>query len=157
MDDLFNILLTDSYTLSVLRQRTRVLKSYFSKIFFGTGDSVLDEHDLAWINSLPKDFLAKFDKNNITQYLTELETKISQVQPLTVYLPFEVNDEAIKLIGGMARKLFNPKLFLDIKYDPTLLAGCALSWKGIYQDYSLKKKIEERKTEILAGFKTFLR
>lgn len=157
MDDLFNILLTDTYTLSALRHWTRVLKSYFSKIFFGTADSVLDEHDIIWINSLPKDFLAKFDKNNITQNIAELEKKISQLQLLTVYLPFEVNDEAVKLIGGMARKLFNPKLFLDIKYDPTLLAGCALSWKGIYKDYSLKKKIEERKTEILAGFKTFLR
>lgn len=156
-DDLFNILLTDIYTLSTLRQRIKVLKSYFSKIFFGRADLVLNENNIVWINSLPKDFLEKFDKNNITQSIAELEKKMSQLQPLTVYLPFEANEEAIKLIGGMARKLFNPKLFLDIKYDPMLLAGCALSWKGIYKDYSLKKRIDERKIEILAGFKTFLR
>lgn len=157
MDDLFNILLTDTYTLSALRHRTRVLKSYFSKIFFGTADSVLDEHDIIWINSLSKDFLAKFDKNNTTQKIAEFEKKIGQLQPLAVYISFEANDDAVKLIGGMARELFNPKLLLDIKHDPSLLAGCALSWKGIYKDYSLHSRIQERKLAILQSFKKFLR
>ena len=157
MDDLLNILLKDIYTLSALRHRIRVLRSYFSKIFFGTADLILNENDIVWINSLPKDFLEKFDKNNTTQKIAELEKTIGQLQPLTVYLPFEANDEAVKLIGGMARKLFNPKLFLDIKYDPRLLAGCALSWKGIYKDYSLHQKITEKKQAISLSFNKFLR
>lgn len=157
MDADLDIIVKDTYTISGLKYRLRILRAYFSKIFFGAADLILKENNTVWINSLPKDFLAKFDKNNTSQKIAELEKKISQLQPLTLYLPFETNDEAIKLIGELTRKLFNPKLLLDIKYNPTLLAGCALSWKGTYKDYSLKATIEGRKTEILESFKKFLR
>lgn len=157
MDADLDIIVKDTYTISNLKSSLRILRAYFSKIFFGAADLVLNEGDMIWVNSLPKDFLAKFDKNNTNQKIAELEKKISQLQPLTIYLPFEANDEAIKFIGELTRKLFNPKLPLDIKYNPTLLAGCALSWKGVYKDYSLRAKIEERKGEVLESFKKFLR
>lgn len=151
------MILKDTYTISGLKSKLRILRAYFSKIFFGAADLVLNEDDTLWINSLPKDFLAKFDKNNITQKIAELEKEMGQLQLLTVYLPFEVNEEAISSIGSKARGLFNPELLLDIKYNPALLAGCALSWKGIYKDYSLHEKVAEKKLEISQSFKKFLR
>lgn len=157
MDDDLNTISKDIYTVSGLKKRLRVLRSYFSKNFFGAPFTDLSENDLLWINSLPKSFLSQFEKSNLTQKLYRLENKSNQLPFLTMYLPFEANGETAKLIGSMVRQLFNPNLFLDIKYDPSLLAGCALVWKGIYKDYSLKERIEERKGEILEGFKKFLR
>lgn len=157
MDDGLKVIIKDTYTLSDLRHRIRVLRAYLSKIFFGAADLTLNEEDLLWINSLPKDFLAKFDKNNTSREISALEGKVDQLQPLTIYLSFETNTHSINLLGSMVRELFHPQILLDIKYDPTLLAGCALSWKGVYKDYSLKAKIEERKGEVLESFKKFLR
>lgn len=155
MDDL-DIFLKDTYTLSDLKTRLRALHSYFSRIFFGGADSLTDR-DLIWINTLPKDFLAKFDKNNLSGQMTALENKIKELQLLTLYLPFEANEETIKILGSMTRQLFQSQPLLDIKHDPTLLAGAALVWQGVYKDYSLRARIEEKKVEILDSFKKFLR
>ena len=155
MDDL-DIFLKDTYTLSDLKARSRALHSYFSRIFFGGADSLADR-DMLWINALPKDFLAKFDKDNSSRQISALENKIKELPLLTLYLPFEASEEAIRIIGSMTRQLFQSQLLLDIKYDPTLLAGVALVWKGVYKDYSLRSRIEERKKEISDSFKKFLR
>ena len=156
MDDL-NTINKDIYTISDLKKRLNILHLYFSKKIFGGPSTKLSGDELLWINSLPKSFLNQFDKNNCTQKLSRLGSKTNQFPYLTIYLPFETNDEAVKLIGSMVKQLFNSNLLLDIKYNPALLAGCELVWKGIYKDYSLKTRIEERRGEILESFKKFLR
>ncbi len=156
MDDLA-VILKDTYTLSSLKLRLRILRAHFSKIFFGASDLTLDENDSAWLQSLPKDFLAKFDKDNLTYRISRLENSIKELQFLTLYLSFEANEETEGLIGSMTRQLFRSQIVLDIKYDPALLAGCALSWKGVYRDYSLRAKIEGKKEEVLQSFRKYLR
>lgn len=89
--------------------------------------------------------------------MTDLENNISKLQVLILYLPFEVNDRIVEQIGQKTRIIFSQLLLLDIKYDPSLIAGCALVWKGILRDYSLKAKIEQEKAQILESFKKYLR
>lgn len=154
---LYKTLLQNTYTLQHLKHRLKILKIYFSQVFFKASQESLNEGDNLWVNSLPKDFIVSFSKDNCLNRLGELENEINQLQTLILYLPFEVTAEALEKIGQKARILFNPSLVLDIKYNPSLLAGCALVWKGIYKDYSLKAMIEARKMEILESFKKFLR
>lgn len=159
MSDILNTILSDTYTLTQLKHRLRILKNYLLKNFFG-GDMKLAEAataDLNWLKSLDHTFYQNFHQDNVYDIFTNLEAEIKKISPLTIYLTFEPDSSTCASIGMFARKRFNSSLILDIKYDPSLIAGAALVWKGVYKDYSLRAKIAEKKTEILQSFKRFLR
>lgn len=160
MDDTLAIILKDTYSLSQLKHRMRILKANLLKTFFGGENnqaSNLTAQDLSWLQSLPENFYKKFTKDNVYQILTDLDKTASSLPTLTMYLTFEPDETALSQIGSTARKTFSLPLLLDIKLDPNLIAGVALVWKGVYRDYSLRAKIEGRKAEIIDGFKKFLR
>ncbi len=158
--DILNTILTNTYTQTQLKHRVRTLKSYLEKALFTTDRSLKDssQSDLNWLNSLPGTFYKNFNKNNIYQLFTEVEREIEKLPTLIMYLAFEPNDEALSILGPMVRKTFeNQSLLIDIKIDPALIAGCGLSFKGVYKDYSLRAKIEVKKEQIMENFKQFLR
>ena len=158
MNDLLTIILKETYTLSQLKKRLKILEYYFQQKFFHASQNTdLSPKDTVWFNALPKSFLDTFNKDNLSQNLNNLTNKTKVLPILVIYLAFEADEQIIEQIGAKARSIFGPTLLLDIKYNTTLIAGCALSWKGVYKDYSLHEKIEERKLAILQNFKKFLR
>lgn len=160
MDEILAVILKDTYALTQLKSRLRVLKSTLVKTFFGSKepDLPIPPQDLNWLKSLPESFYQKFNKDNIYQIFTELEAKIPKLSVLTMYLVFEPDFMTLNEIGITARTTFSqPALLVDIKLNPGLIAGTALVWKGIYKDYSVKAKIEQGREEILQEFKKFLR
>lgn len=157
MNDILNIILKDTFSLTLFKHRVKLLKSNLLKTFFG-GESVPPTpSDLNWLKSLPMSFYQNFNKDNVYQIFSELDQNCTKLPTLTIYLTFEPDETTIASIGTFARNTFGLPLMLDIKYDPRLITGAALSWKGVYKDYSLRAKIEERKGEILQNFKKFLR
>lgn len=158
MDDTLAIILKDTYSLTQLKHRLRILKASLEKNFFGGPGENLTAWDLNWLESLPANFYQGFNKNNVYEIFSSLDKASAQLPILTLYLTFEYNNTTSAQIGSYARTAFNlPLLLLDIKLDPLLIGGTALVWKGSYKDYSLRKMIEDRKSEILQGFKRFLR
>ncbi len=159
MDQTLNIILRDTYSLTQLKHRLNVLKSYLLKALFGNQEILapLSKEDLTWLKSLPETFYQQFNKDNVYTAFANLHMQISKLTTLTIYLAFEPDEAALTQIGSYARKSFGTTLLLDTRFDPRLTAGCALSFKGIYKDYSLRSKIEEKKAEILEGFKRYLR
>ena len=157
MSDILNTVLINTYTLPQLKHRLSTLKTYLEQGFFGAPLPQSLQMDNPWIKSLPPDFLQSFNKDNLTEIFKETESRINNLPLLVLYLAFKADDTTQEQIGIFIRKTFNSPLLLDIKYDPRLIAGCALSGKGIFHDFSLKMKIEEKKLEILQSFKKFLR
>lgn len=160
MDQQLNAILRQTYTLNQFKHRLSILKFKFLQDFFGTESKTeaLMESDLVWLKSLPPDFSKSINRDNVYVFFENLEKQLNSMPVLTMYLTFEPDDLSLTQIGEMTRKTFNnPNLILELKYDPRLLAGAALSWKGIYRDYSLRARIEERKLAILQSFKKFLR
>lgn len=158
MNDLLNAILTNTYSLTQLKHRLNILKTYLVKAFFGETEQLpLSREDLTWLNSLPEQIYQKFNKDNVYQIFDELQQLSSKLTPLTIYLTFDPDDATLAQIAGYVRKVFaNPFLIIDTKFDPKLIAGCSLAWKGVLKDYSLRSRIEEKKMEILANFKKFL-
>ena len=159
MNDLLNTILKETFSLNGLKHRLRILKSNLLKTFFGNEkeEVTLSTQDLNWLKSLPLSFYQQFNKDNVYQIFFDLEAAEAKLKILTMQLTFEPDEDALNQIGTFARKIFDPTIILDIKLNPNLIAGAALVWKGIYRDYSLRTKIEEKKPEILEGFKKFLR
>lgn len=159
--EILNTILQTTYSLVNLKHRLRILQSYFLKAFFGETEATvnipLSTQDSNWLKSLPESFYQKFTKDNVYEIFATLE-QTNNFKILTIYLTFEPDDATLTQIGTLARQNFNlPNLLLDIKLDQNLIAGTALSWKGIYKDYSIRAKIEERRSELLKEFKKFLR
>ena len=159
MEDALNTILKDTYGLSQLKRRLLILKSQLLiKFFGGQSSEPITETDSKWLKSLPSEFLNGFNKDNVYKIFEDSEKTLTFLKPVTIYLTFEPDDTSIASIGSYAKKAFsNPLLLLDIKYDPNLIAGAALVWKGVYRDYSLRSRIDERKLAILESFKKFLR
>ncbi len=157
MDQILSDILENTFTLTQLKTRLRVLKASLLKEFFG-GELEQAPEDLNWLSSLPKSFYLQFTKDNVYKLLEDLEKTIPTLPILTIYLTFEPNENALFQIGSFARKTYStPLLLLDIKLDPALIAGCSLVWKGRQRDFSLRAKLEEKKPEILNSFKRFMR
>lgn len=157
-DDILNTLLKDTYTISLLKHRLRILKSNLLRKFFGgEAPEQLSAQELDWLNSLPSSFYQKFNKDNVYQIFDALEVKINSMPVLLIYIPFEADNQAIYQIGMTLRKSFTTLSLFEIKINPALIAGCALSFQGIYRDYSIRAKIEEKKTAILESLKRFKR
>lgn len=152
-------ILKNTYTLSQLKHRLKILRIKLSAAFFGEGQQAqsFSPQDNDWLNSLPKELLTAFNNNNFSRLISDIELSISKIEMLTLYLPFETEDEVLKQIGVKSRELFGQNFLLDIKYNPQLIAGCALSWKGLYKDYSVHAKINERRQLIAQNFKRFIR
>lgn len=163
MNQILTTILANTYSLTQLKHRVRILKTNLLKTFFGTEPGYTSEvnlapQDLNWLKSLPADLYQKFTKENVYQIFSDLDDNIAHLPILTMYLTFEPDEPALTQLGSFTRKQFSlPNLLLDIKLDPNLIAGTALVWKGRYKDYSLRLKIEEKKSEIFTGFRRFLR
>lgn len=157
MNEVLNTILQDTYSLTQLKYRIRILKSSLLRTFFGNQNENLSTEDLDWLKSLPQNFYQRFNKDNVYEIFGNLEQTIGRLVVLTIYLAFRPDDATVKQIGRFTRKAFDQQLLLDIRFDSSLIAGAALSWKGVYRDYSLRSKVEERKVQILEGFKKFLR
>ena len=154
--NLIEKLLINSYSLSQLRSRVRILRKYIGRKFFGeTQTEELDEKESLWLASLGNDFLNQFDKLNAYEKLGELELAVNQIKPLIIYIAFDIPQEEIERLGIWLRAEINPGVLCEIKVDPSLIGGCALSWSGIYKDYSLRAQIQTQREQILSGFKQF--
>ncbi len=159
MDEILNIILKDTYSLSQLKHRLRILKTNLLRTFFSTGEvGSLSPAELSWLQSLPPQFYQQFTKDNVYKIFSDIDDAILNLKTLILYLSFEPDDATIAQIGSFTRKIFNsPALLLDIKLDPNLIAGTALSWKGVYKDYSLRSELALKKGELWEEFKKFRR
>lgn len=170
MNEILNIILKDTYSLSDLKHRLNILKTYIVQNLFGVDQSTQKqpaETDLAWLKSLSPAFFQNFNKDNTYQLMSELDKTINQLKTLTIYVAFEPDSYSLILMGKYVRKTFsqpekttsstNFPILLDIKYDPSQIAGCALVWNGIYKDFSLRSGILDKRQLILDSFKKYLR
>lgn len=154
--NILNIILANTYTLPDLKHRLRILRAYLEDRVFGNKNQVFESQDENWLNSLPLDLLNQFNKDNLTSLLENLEQQINELHPLVLYLSFEPDQNTITSISSWIRQNLSQKPVLEIKYDPSLIGGCALVKEGIYKDYSIKAKIEEQKDLILQEFKKYI-
>lgn len=157
--NLLEKILENTYTMDVLKKRVKVLRQKVNIELFNLkiDPKHQDNEHTAWINSLGKDFFKVFTKDDFQKVFEELDRQISEIQPLVIYFAYDPGPSQIVLIGGWLRENLGKNFIFDIKLDYSLIGGCALVWKGIYKDYSIKSKISQNKEKILESFRDFLR
>ena len=160
MNQLLTTFLAATYSLPQARSRLVTLKNYLLGQFFNykmDSNHPLGPEEMAWLNQLGNDFYKNFNKINMYQVLASLEKEIKKIQPVIIYLPFEMPLSDRKQLGIWLRANISPTTIFDLKFDPNLIAGCALSNRGTYKDYSLRDKIDKRRAEVISSMKGFLK
>lgn len=178
---LIDPILAETYTKPQLIRRVRILQEFINYILFDyqgqktviatkmyiEGFLALHKDDLlkddafvresSWLESLDNNFWAQFNISNVNNLFKEIESYISGLRTVTFYLPIEFPDTQISSIGGWLKRNVSPSTIFEISYDPNLIGGCAISFKGLYKDYSLKGRINDNKEAILQSLRDFKR
>ncbi len=151
--------LATTYTTSQIKRRLTALQFFLnSKIFGGTKSLTnIVVKDQYWIGSLGDNFFNAFNKKTISKELRELGEDLQKVPVLTILVPVELPEDKLSELGAWVRDQFKKQLILEVKINPGLIGGCALIWKGVYKDYSVKASIQVQQKEILGNFKRYLK
>lgn len=107
------------------------------------------ESDMDFLAGLPESFYNYFSPTQINIQLKDLSDKINSANIVLIYIPFEIPEPERVKMGRYFKQNFGPLSLFDIIYDPALIGGCALSFKGVYKDYSLRAKILANEQAVL--------
>lgn len=153
--NLFDRIITNTYTVSDLHRRVRLVREYLTATFFAKGAlPAAREEDQNWLLSLAFDGVTK---NNLSDVLELLEKQANEIKPLIIFLAITPSQTEIEILGRRIRTDFGANLLIELRLDLMLIAGAALAYKGIYKDYSLRQKLKDNHDALLANFKKYLR
>lgn len=155
--DLLSQIATNTYTISSLKKRVRILREFFERKFFGGSSNPLTTEDQNWVASLPQQLTVLLNKDNLYNLFDHLTKQIDEIKPLVVYVAFDLPNTEVTALAQKVRGILNsPLTFLEIKKDLMLICGAAFVYKGVYKDYSIKSRIEKDKERILTEFRRSL-
>ena len=92
----------------------------------------------------------------ISEYLHALKEEIRKLKTIKLALAFEPRQHTIDNLFTWVSQNLGSGIILDIKLDKTILGGTIVELEGKYQDFSLKKKLEElfgrKREEIMRSY-----
>lgn len=114
-------------------------------------ESVLKAQVRAWVSqALEEDWKSAPNKE---EYLIRLKEVLNGLKPLSLTISFEPTELSLEKLSYFVKQNLGGNIYLDINYDPRLLAGAIIVYQGRYLDMSLKKayeaEFERSKVEII--------
>lgn len=148
------------------QRRLRILKDFLNFIAFQNqqklsfDDSILEfkknkSEDISFLNQLGKDFFNQFRPQTLNAQFDEIEKSIEKTKIVKLYLPFDPPETEIEKLGAWFKTTLGAQTLFEINFDPSLIGGCALSFNGVYKDYSLKQKISDNKSQVIDTLLSF--
>lgn len=149
-DQVLKKVVESTYSYREIQKRVRVLKNYLISKLFSSSATLEEEvnSEMQWLSALGNDFYSQFNQQNIYQIFDEVEKRLLNISPITIYLAFEPQKEEIAKIGTWLRENTTTAQIYDFKIDYDLIGGCAIVMNGKYKDYSLRAKIKENTNEV---------
>lgn len=168
--DLLLTVLTNTFAKNSLQHRLKLLREFLEFKYFTPhkNDNLIfllneffinrqeSRDEFNALNAWGYDFYNQFSRENFYQKLNEIN-QVSQTLPeVAVYLPVELPIYDIPKLGTWFRTNVNDRAIIDIKFDRTLIGGCALAFGGNYQDFSLRYYLEKNKEAVRKLIEDFL-
>jgi F0F1-type ATP synthase delta subunit len=156
--DLLTEISNNCYSYFQLIHQVRLVKQSLESKFYNkdeTKEEITQEDTQLLEKITPK--LSSITKDNFASFFDNVNKEISNLIPLIVYIPFEMPETEFKQLGDFVKEKFGSHILIELRFDPTLIGGCSLVWKGQFKDYSLKSKMTQNKEEIFSTFKSFLK
>lgn len=166
--DIFQILLTTTYTHADILRRLDFVREFFESIYFHETKQAespvlnglevflkskhIPEEELADMLAYGPDFYSVFTAQSLYSMLKELQERADHLPTVPLYLPTDVGPAEVRRLGKWFRKNVSGQLLLVIHIDPASAGGCALVWNGRYLDLSLRFSSPEKNRKFLDGF-----
>lgn len=162
--------LSNTYTKSSLMSRMILLRQFLeyqffrphqnSNLFYLINDyfsaEKISRDEFNAFTLWDYEFFNQFNRENFYARLESLE-KESDLLPLVgVFLPFHPPIYEIPRLALWLRKNVSGETLMDLKFDQSLIGGCALVWRGVYHDFSLRYFIEKYKPGVKNEIEQFL-
>ncbi len=80
-------------------------------------------------------------------FIEKLAKALRDLPVMTFYMAFSPNEQYVKQLSALACRYGNQRVLLDIIVDKKLIGGAMIAWKGVYKDYSLRKRVDEQYKE----------
>lgn len=164
-EKLLETVIANTYTKSSFYRRLACLRAYIEKKYFSKSgfksfpeyleEQEIDSEDKAALKKWSEVFSKRLSQSSFYKKLEALRDEFSGLPSVAIYLPFRAPDEELNKIGEWLRKNVKKDLVMDVKFDPAMVGGCGLVWKGYYKDYSLKNFFSanrDKVKEMLEGY-----
>ncbi len=152
-EKLISIFLKGVWTKEEALKKFDILEDFLLKKFFSSEEKSLPPE----LKDLPKNFFDYFSKENAPSLLEKMEAKIEKIEPLVIYLPFSPSKREIEKIGNFIKKKIRKDIILEFREDKSLIGGCALAWKGLYKDFSIRGELKQKRKKIYEIFSQYLK
>lgn len=77
------------------------------------------------------------------QWLKILRDEVSSFEKISLTLAIRPSRNMIENTIGLLRRQYGATLILDVHYNPDLIAGAELVYRGTYTDISARKRFDE--------------
>ena len=84
-------------------------------------------------------------------FVDKLCAYISTLPVLSLTVAFEPKEQSLKRLADWFTLNIKKQILFDISVDSTIIAGTTLTYNGKFLDYSIKPKIDELMTQLLAA------
>ncbi len=163
------LFLSDTYTRNQATRRFRLVKDFVNYQAFGsTSQGGLNqaiksfkaeyvkinersetEEDMLFLDGLGEAFFQSFKISSLKEDFEQFEKELEATKLVIVYIPFEMPIQEIRKLGVWLKSTLGLETIFDLRFDGNLIGGCALSYRGVYKDLSLKSRIEEHKKQVI--------
>jgi len=170
-------ILQETYTRPQLIRRIRVLRDFLSFSLYEHPESrqnpiqkQVDDYlalrqvkmpndnsgfrEKDWLASLGQDFYNQVNPELFARFFSELDESMKSAEPVILYIPVELSDRDLAQIGSWFKHNVSVGIILETRMDPNLIGGCALTYQGIYKDFSLRRNIAENHQVILDNLRS---
>ena len=162
-NQLLDTILTNTYSTADLQHRLTLLREFLEDFFFTPHEhpnlifllnkffvrknESRDEFNA--LNAWGYSFYSQFNRENLYPTLEAIEKSAESLPTVTLFLPFVPPMYEVPKLGKWLRSNVDPRALMEIKTDIQLIGGCAVSYRGVYRDYSLRYYLQKSKPAIL--------
>lgn len=114
-------------------------------------DSVLKAKVRSWVRS---HILVNIESDQVSKesYLTYLKEELLKMEVVILELAFEPTLTSVESFASHIKKVRGASSVLDIRYNPELIAGAKISFRGKYKDFSMTDRFKEVMEEVKKHF-----
>ena len=155
---LLSTVIENTYSKEDIFRRLSILRKFFEHKFYKSGNISLDSF-LSMNNISQPDKQAMMQwKNNLVEfitrenfynYLNKTYSDIYNIPIVLVYIPYDINNKDIDVLGRWFRDNLHPFVIMEIRKDKNLIGGCAFAWQGVIYNYSLHFFLQKKRDDIL--------
>jgi len=125
----------------ILEEIDLLLSSFYQDKGMGF-DSTLRTKVRFWFSSILKEEFSK-EKVDKEEFLNTLRQKVLDMEKVYLTLAFEPSIDTLDRISGLIRTFIGKPCLIDFSFDPRLIGGVEIIYKGEYRDFSFRRIFEE--------------